>query len=85
MGIVFTPCFRGSENRTMRSLNYELHFGVSGGNFGKLEGILIGISGGAALAAAIELAKREENRGRNIVVILPDGGDRYLSTTLYGE
>ncbi len=56
-----------------------------GGNFGKLEGILIGISGGAALAGAIELAKREENRGKNIVVILPDGGDRYLSTTLYGE
>ncbi|MBR5048537.1 MAG: cysteine synthase A [Erysipelotrichaceae bacterium] len=56
-----------------------------GGDFGRLEGILIGISGGAALAAAIQLAKREENRGRNIVVILPDGGDRYLSTTLYGE
>ena len=56
-----------------------------GGIFGKLEGILIGISGGAALAAAVQIAQREENTGKNIVVILPDGGDRYLSTTLYGE
>ena len=46
---------------------------------GKLEGIFIGISGGAALHAAVEQARQEENRGKNIVVVLPDGGDRYLS------
>ena len=46
---------------------------------GKLEGIFIGISGGAALHAAVEQARKEENRGKNIVVVLPDGGDRYLS------
>ena len=46
------------------------------------EGILIGISSGAAIQATKELAKREENKGKTIVVLLPDGGDRYLSTPL---
>ena len=51
----------------------------------KKEGILAGISSGAALHAAIEIAKREENKDKNIVVILADSGDRYLSTTLYNS
>ena len=53
-----------------------------GKEMAKTEGILVGISSGAALYAAKELAKREENEGKTIVVLLPDGGDRYLSTPL---
>lgn len=58
---------------------------LEGRSFARCEGILVGISSGAALKAAKILAEREENKGKNIIVLLPDSGDRYLSTSLFIE
>lgn len=66
----------------IRTVNNEVCFSTAK-ELGVTEGVLVGISSGAALWAATEVAKRAENAGKNIVVILPDGGDRYFSTPLF--
>lgn len=65
-------------------IDNEVCFGTAK-ELAKTEGILVGISAGAALNAAIQLAQRPENKGKTIVVVLPDSGDRYYTTPLFGE
>ena len=83
IGAGFIPSILDTDvyNEVIRVTNEEAY--KMGSELGKTEGILVGISAGAALHAAITLAQKEENRDKNIVVLLPDTGDRYLSTPMF--
>ncbi len=85
IGAGFVPSILNTEiYDEVITVNDDCAFSI-GRLIGEKEGFLVGISSGAVAYAAIELAKREENKGKNIVVLLPDTGDRYLSTPLFAE
>jgi cysteine synthase A len=85
IGAGFVPkVFRGNMVDEIIRVTSE-DAGVTARNLARMEGILAGISGGAALWAALEVARRKENKGKTIVVILPDSGERYLSTWLFQD
>jgi cysteine synthase A len=85
IGAGFIPNVLNREiiDEIIRAKDYDA--GETARRLAKSDGILAGISGGAALWAALEVAKRKENKGKLIVVILPDTGERYLSTWLFQE
>ena len=72
---VYDEIFRVTDDAAFEAARY----------IARCEGVLVGISSGAALHAAIEIARRPENKGKRIVVLLPDSGERYLSTTLFKD
>ena len=82
-GFIPTTLDTGIYDEVVRVANEDAF--AYGREFARREGALIGISSGAALAAAVQLARRPEFAGKNIVVLLPDGGDRYLSTDLFQD
>lgn len=83
IGAGFVPSVLNTNiyNEVIRIKNEDAF--AAGRNLAVREGVLVGISSGAALAAAVQLAKREENAGKTIVALLPDSGDRYLSTEMF--
>ena len=72
-------------NQDCWSLDYPAEAFAAARRVAHLEGVLAGISSGAAVAAAIQLARRPENEGKTIVALLPDAGDRYLSTPMFQD